>query len=192
MIIQLLGTSAGTFLLTGYRSPFPSLSQKEREGALHALQDSWFQDLQILFRAFLSISFLHTYGLDAASEISWKALSYSPESAYQEQKKSADLWRPILLDPTNDLVDFVECDIVVVGSGCGGGLMAAELSKAGYHVVLCEKADFTHNSDYVYIEREAMLKMYERGGALQSENGSITVLAASAWGGGSAINWYTS
>lgn len=192
IVLQLLGTSVGTLILTGYRHAFPTLSQQDREGALKALQSAYFQDLQIVYRAFQSIALLHTYGTAASSLVSWKTLNYSLDGVDELQEQSAPLFRPPLLDPTSDPVNFLECDIVIVGSGCGGGLMASQLAQAGYNVVLCEKAGYTHNTDYVFTEREAMLRMYERAGGYQSEDGSITVLAGSAWGGGSAVNWCAS
>lgn len=109
------------------------------------------------------------------------------------RQQGQEAWRPTLLNLDQSKVfSFLECDIVIVGSGCGGGLMAAELSKAGYRVILCEKAAYSHPSDYIMNEREGLFNTYEQRAAFQSEDGAMQVLAGSCWGGGSAVNWYHS
>src|SRR6266700_1300197 len=43
-----------------------------------------------------------------------------------------------------------QVDFVVVGSGISGGIMARELSAAGFHVVILEQGDYLHEKDFRY------------------------------------------
>ncbi|KAK1307135.1 Long-chain-alcohol oxidase FAO4A [Acorus calamus] len=86
----------------------------------------------------------------------------------------------------------IRCDAVVVGSGSGGGVVAGVLAKAGYKVVVLEKADYHARSNLSLLEGDAMDRMYEGRGLLATDDLGVVVLAGSAVGGGSAVNWSAS
>ncbi|KAJ3197114.1 hypothetical protein HDU82_001552 [Entophlyctis luteolus] len=86
----------------------------------------------------------------------------------------------------------IETDVVVVGTGCGGGVLAAELSKAGHRVLVIEKGKHRRFEEYTNNELESLSNTLECSGLLQSENGSIMVLAGSGFGGGTLVNWSAS
>ena len=92
-----------------------------------------------------------------------------------------------------DDTDTVEVDVVIVGSGCGGGVMAEQLVTAGYKVLVVEKGGYYQPHEFArWRECEAMAKMYDKGGLCTSEDGSVIVLSGSCIGGGSTVNWLAS
>lgn len=81
------------------------------------------------------------------------------------------------------------CDVVIVGSGAGGGLAAGRLAEAGYDVIVLEKGPFVSGADFTEHEAEMIRKTYDRQGAFQTKDGGVTVFAGSCLGGGTTINW---
>jgi hypothetical protein len=126
-----------------------------------------------------------------------RGLLYYPGPIPERPRPQSDhVWRPEFIDlsllaPEYNRVNL-KCDVVVVGSGAGGGVVAAELAKEGYQVILLDKAIYTHTSDLPLTELQSFDLLYEQKGTLMTEDGSLRILAGNAWGGGTAINWSAS
>ncbi|KAJ3397135.1 hypothetical protein HDV05_002985, partial [Chytridiales sp. JEL 0842] len=205
-ILYLLTTGWGTTLLLGTRTgvPFVDLTFKEREDGLLAMANSSLNVIRMLFKSLKGVTVLpsfgknlHVAGYKSAQEPNplWKALEYPGFPDEKEIPPADSVWRPVFEDMAalaeaagkgNPIV--LETDVVVVGSGAGGGIVAAELAAAGHRVIVVEKAKYVHHTDQNYNELESFSTFYERNGALQAEDGSMQLLAGTAWGGGTYVN----
>ncbi|EFJ31433.1 hypothetical protein SELMODRAFT_87621 [Selaginella moellendorffii] len=86
----------------------------------------------------------------------------------------------------------IDCDVVVIGSGCGGGVCAGVLSQKGYKVVVIEKGKYYVGDQLSLLEGPSMRAMYEGGGLLTTADGGINLMAGSTVGGGTVMNWAAS
>jgi hypothetical protein len=86
----------------------------------------------------------------------------------------------------------LESDVVVIGSGSGGGVTAAALAQAGKRVIILEAGSYWNESDFVQSEPLAYQKLFLRGGFFPSADGMVSIAAGSTVGGGSTVNWSNS
>jgi long-chain-alcohol oxidase len=84
------------------------------------------------------------------------------------------------------------CDVVVVGSGAGGGVVAAELARAGLDVVVLEKGGYLAERDFTHQEGDAYRDLYLYGLTLTTDDLGCRILAGSTLGGGTVVNFTTS
>jgi choline dehydrogenase-like flavoprotein len=83
----------------------------------------------------------------------------------------------------------LEADVVVVGSGAGGGVIAGTLAKAGLKVVVLEAAGYFNEADFTQLEVPAYQQMYWRGGPTPTADLNVSLQAGTTLGGGTTINW---
>ncbi|GAA2362952.1 GMC family oxidoreductase [Saccharopolyspora halophila] len=86
--------------------------------------------------------------------------------------------------------EMLEADVVVVGSGAGGGTIAGMLASQGKRVVVLERGHASSERDYRQLELEAGKAMMYRGGLTVSADGNVGLLAGATLGGGTTINWH--
>ncbi len=85
--------------------------------------------------------------------------------------------------------DFDEvCDVVVVGSGPGGAVVARELAAAGKDVVLLEEGPPFTPDDFELDGSLSMARTMREGGLRTTRGTSMTTMQANALGGGSLVN----
>ena len=205
LALKAMSTTLGSLALTGYAMPFQHLSPQSRLKALRGLRDSGFVKKRAIFHALKRLcGFFFLAFTDPESEDpkkvnpSWGALKYEPNDAFSTANGSKPTLPqqsnpPLFSLPISDEGE-VECDVVVIGSGAGGGMMAYQLSRAGYKVCVVEKGGhFTADEHFSkWKESDAMRCLYDRAGLLTSSDSHIITLAGSSVGGGTTVNWSAS
>ena len=94
------------------------------------------------------------------------------------------------LDVGSDMT--LDADVVIVGSGAGGGVMAGELAAAGRDVLVLEKGPCVNEADFTHREVETLERMYDAGALMTTDDLGLVVLQGSCLGGGTVINYTTS
>jgi choline dehydrogenase-like flavoprotein len=140
-------------------------------------------------RQLRALTFLFFYGLpdEAGQNPSWAAIGYpgplSPPPTPEQAPKT------IAVEQVAGETATLQADVCVVGSGAGGGVIAAELQRAGSSVVVLEMGRYRNESDFKQLELPGMFELYLGGGLASSEDGSIALLAGSTLGGGTVVNY---
>ena len=186
--LSVLENSIANLVLAGSFKSLSSMSPEERERVLQAWSNSGIGILRKGFQTFKRLILFHEYSLIPATSDAnpnWPRIHYpGPVEAPEVEKAIAvkEISRSTAID----------ADVVVIGSGSGGGVVAAELAAAGQHVVVLEKGSYHNETDFNGAEYKAMRDLYEKRGILTSDDVGIVVLAGSSLGGGSTINWTAS
>jgi choline dehydrogenase-like flavoprotein len=161
---------------------------EQRTALLHAIADSS-PEAKLGIRQLRAMTFLFFYGLpdERGSNPNWDAIGYpGPLSAPPSPEQAPKTIRVEQLDGASA---SLEADVCVVGSGAGGGVIAAELARGGRSVVVLEMGGYRNESDFRQLELPGMFELYLGGGLAASEDGSIAVLAGSTLGGGTVVNY---
>jgi choline dehydrogenase-like flavoprotein len=186
LFLRLLESPLFLLVATGHRSGLTAMSRVQREAALYALATSWLPQARSGFQAlkrlatFLFYAVMDGEGRNAA----WSALSYEPPAP--APARAALSLTTITRDTT------LEADVCVVGAGAGGGVVAAQLAAVGKRVVVLEAGPRDQASDFEQRELIGMQRLYLDQGTTATRDLSIAMLAGSALGGGTTVNWQTS
>jgi choline dehydrogenase-like flavoprotein len=139
--------------------------------------------------ALYQLSVLFSYGMPDAQGRNplWDGMGYPGPT----QAPPPDVPKTLqVITPTGDTT--LEADVVVVGSGCGGGVAAAMLAQDGKRVIILEAGGYFNESDFVQVEMLAYRNLFLRGGFFPSADGMVSIAAGSTVGGGSTVNWSNS
>ncbi len=83
----------------------------------------------------------------------------------------------------------LEADVVIVGSGAGGGVIAGELSAAGRRVCVLEMGGYHDESEFNGLELWAYQNLFLNQGPFPTADGNVSIQAGGSLGGGTVLNW---
>ncbi len=86
----------------------------------------------------------------------------------------------------------IEADVVVVGSGAGGGVSAEILALAGLKVVIVEEGALKSSRDFKMREADAYPALYQESAARKTKDKAINILQGRTVGGSTTVNWTSS
>ncbi len=189
-LLRLLGSPGFGLMMAGRPVGLAQLPPPLRERVLQRMSASALplnrQAFQALKRAVLFIFYAAPGRAMAGGENpSWAAIGYSRNRVPAPVQPVPKPIRTVQVDGDLDL----SADAVVIGSGAGGAVVAAELAAAGSDVVVLEMGAYLNEADFTGNEAEMTPRMYLGRGLLATNDLGITVLAGCCVGGGTVINW---
>jgi choline dehydrogenase-like flavoprotein len=193
LVLRALDSRAANLLLAGRPTPVTHMSTEDRESVLLGWANSRIGQRRSAFAAFRKLfTFLGYADPDAAADDPrLAAIGYRPD----DPSVPAELApvRPFELPPADAGGRVsLDADVVVIGSGAGGGVIAADLARAGKSVLVLEAGPFVDEATMPRREVDAFAQLYLDRGLLSTWDGSITLLSGAAVGGGTLVNWMTS
>ncbi|HEY3126583.1 MAG TPA: GMC family oxidoreductase N-terminal domain-containing protein [Candidatus Limnocylindria bacterium] len=184
---QLLDTIESPILnlaLTGRAVRFTSLRQSDREAYLKRWAASPLPLKRRAFQVTKRLVLLYTYGQDGSPYAALAGYARPPLD------RPAD---PVPLRARRGVAgETTDADVCVIGSGAGGGVVAAELAAAGKRVVVLERASLRTEPDFDSRELAGYAALFVDRGIAATSDRAIALLAGSAVGGGTIVNWNTS
>jgi choline dehydrogenase-like flavoprotein len=93
------------------------------------------------------------------------------------------------------VIEEREYDIVIIGSGAGGGTVAQELgplARAGSSILVIEQGPRLAENDFTGREMEMADALYEEGGGFLTADGTMTLAFGRAYGGSTVVYTGTS
>lgn len=182
-LVQLLGTPVMPAALSGRPVPFHRLAVAERERLLLKMAHSDIPQLRAAFQPLRRLSLFMAYaGLNAAgSNPLWATMGYP--GPRQDRPAHA---RTLCVVPS--LPDRLEADVVVVGSGAGGGVSASLFAAGGRRVIVLEAGRHVESAQLTQREADMLGALYLDAASTANDDFSISILSGSCIGGGTTVN----
>lgn len=184
-MLRLLGSRAGGLALHGRARAFEELSSVEAEAALLAMAGSSRLLARQVFKTMRQLVFvlLTTAREGEPRATVWDAMGYpGPLGAPPDAPRRL---APLAIEKPSTWT----CDVVVVGSGAGGGVAAGVLAKAGLDVVVLERGGYVAERDMTHLQHEVDRAMYAT--AFTADLG-VALISGRCLGGGTVVNYTTS
>lgn len=158
-----------------------------REAIFQAWRDSWVNLFPQVAEVFMIMGKLVFTQLDPLfrelSNYTDAVKDYEPGPAFDYN---------FIQFPAGDEPATLDVDVVIVGSGCGGGVCAKVLAEAGHSVLVVDKGYYFPPSQLPMAAGAANEFLFEGRSPMQTDDRAMNILAGSNWGGGGTVNWSVS
>lgn len=174
-------------LTVGIWKPFSAMTLDERTRLLFSWGSSRLMLARTAFQGLKRLALAAFYAAMPNDENNpvWPVIQYPGPP-----KHTSDI--PRAIQPTQVTQSTLYTDVLVIGSGAGGGVVAAELTAAGHQVMVVEKGEYRAEADFHGKETQSSEQLFEKYALLTTADTSMSVLAGSTLGGGTTINWSAS
>ncbi|GAB4345295.1 MAG: GMC family oxidoreductase [Gammaproteobacteria bacterium] len=86
----------------------------------------------------------------------------------------------------------IEADVVIVGTGAGGGVAAEILTAQGFEVVMVEEGPLRSSRDFNLEERTAYPDLFQEAAGRKTRDKGISIYQGRNVGGSTTVNWTAS
>src|SRR5690242_12823036 len=172
--------------IIGKAKSFRSLRAEDRERALLAMSTSSVPLARKGFQAVKRLASFLFYALmdERRSNPTWRGIGYAATPTTPARDAALTL-------TSIDAPIELEADACIVGSGAGGGVVAAELARAGMRVIVLEQGPGDQAPQFDQREIVGMQRLYLDRATTSSRDLGVAILAGSCLGGGTSLNWQT-
>lgn len=195
LVLRAVQSGLANAALARTARPFRAMSPASRERYLLTWADSPIGPRRSAFHGLRKLLTFLAYADPGADPPNPRlaAIGYEPDAPpVTDDRASIRPVRPPFEEGSPDEVMVMDADAVIVGSGAAGGVIAATLAAAGRSVVVLEAGPFVDEGVMPTNELDAYGRLYLNYGLLATWDSSLTMLAGSAVGGGTLVNWMTS
>ncbi len=195
LVLRAMDSRAVNLVLAASPTAFTAMSPAARQSYLLGWAGSRLPQRRSAFGAFRKAMTFLAYA-DPGENVSNPHLApvgYRPDDPPVTDHPTSirPLVLPVATGSDPNVAVTLEADAVVVGSGAGGGVLAASLTAAGRSVVVLEAGPFSDEGSMPRTELAAFDRHYLDHGLLTTWDGSVTMLAGTGVGGGTLVNWMT-
>lgn len=162
-------------------------SEKIRAATLRALANSPLANLRSGYQALKRLSLFLAYAEsdDRNPNPTWDRIGYPGP---RDDRAFDDAMLPLEIARDGAIV---HADVVVIGSGAGGGVAASAFARAGKRVIVLEAGAAFSAREFRQREID-MSALYLDAGLTSSKDLGVAILAGATLGGGTTVNWCTS
>ncbi len=170
---------------------FRDLSPERREALLLSWATSRIGQRRTAFQTLKRLACFLAYadpGPAGAANPLWARIGYQPVA--EPVTTMAPAIHPLELRPGEGPL-VLDADVAIVGSGAGGGVVAAALAGSGRDVLVVEAGTYVPETAMTPGELDALDRLYLDHGLTSTSDLGIAILAGSTLGGGTVVNWAT-